>query len=143
MNDNLSEIEDNIINCIKDNGKVQKQKLIDILCGVNEYISSPFWGIYKDSSLPEISTRIDTLIRNNILIVNDLFETLTVNINELSKYETEKPINSDYIEDANILKAIQHIICMRKIVLKSLHLFAIELMNLLKHLWVKNCIKNY
>ena len=102
----LTEIENDIINCIKDKGKLQKQKLLDILCGENEYINSPFWGIYKDTSISEISSRIETLICNNILIVNDLFETLTVNVNKLAKYEREKPISTSHIEDANILKAI-------------------------------------
>ena len=108
MSDNLllTEIENNIINCIIDKGKIQKQKLIEILCGKSEYISSPFWGIYKDSSITELSTKIDTLICNNILIINDLFETLTVDINKLAEYEAEKPISTDNIKDANILKAI-------------------------------------
>jgi len=108
MRDNLlsTEIENNIINCIIDNRKIQKQKLIDILRGENEYISSSFWGIYKDSSISEISSKIDTLICNNILIVNDLFETLTVNINKLAEYKSEKPISTSNIKDTNILKAI-------------------------------------
>ena len=62
-----SEIEKNIISCVKDIGKVEKLKLANILCGNEEFMGTKFCGIYKQLPLSDVLYYIDELVKKSFL----------------------------------------------------------------------------
>ncbi|MCR5266219.1 MAG: AAA family ATPase [Cyanobacteria bacterium RUI128] len=99
-------IENDIVSCIKDIGRIEKHKLVDILCGNEDFMNSPFYGIYREHPISDIMYYIDELVRNDILNSQGLFEVLTVNVIK-SEEPDILPINTDDITDKNILKIIK------------------------------------
>ena len=102
-----SEIEKNIISCVKDIGKVEKLKLANILCGNEDCMGTKFCGIYKKMPLSDILYYIDELVRKSFLNSQGLFEILSVNLLKCEKPDETLPIRTDDITDKNLLKIIR------------------------------------
>ena len=102
-----AEIEKSIISCVKDIGKVEKQKLANILCGNEDCMGTNFLGIYKQLPLSDVLYYIDELVRKSFLNSQGLFEILSINLLKCEKPDESLPIKTDNITDKNLLKIIR------------------------------------
>ena len=101
-----ADIEKDIISCVKDFGRIEKLKLANILCGKEDFLNSPYFGIYKDLPLSDILYYIDELVKKEFLNTRGLFEIITINFSKKEERDILS-IKTDNISDKNIQKIIK------------------------------------